>query len=366
MYWDRAQRESNNHIANYRWDTFDADFNHEFAIGERQKLIYGAGYRYIDVFGGESSLDAGFSQEFIPPHRHLQLASAFVQDQITLVDDAFFVIAGSKFEHNDFTGFEVQPTGRLLWTPTTNQSAWLAVSRAVRTPSLAERGLRVTGAPVAPGVFPQVQPNPDFESEELIAYELGYRVQATRALSFDSALFHNDYDKLSVGMTFPPTAPPPPIFVPLQIGNRASGETDGAEVAATWRVLQPWRLYGAYTLLKEHIHSDVQGAFAPELTRETPKQQVYLQSSLDLPHDIDLDVIGRWVDRLPGFVPPGTPDYFALDVRLAWRPTKNLELAFVGQGLLDNHHPEFGTNPFIRTTVTEIERSFYGKLTWRF
>ena len=42
---------------------------------------------------------------------------------------------GSKFEHNDFTGFEYQPTARLLFTPTNKQSVWAAVSRAVHTPA---------------------------------------------------------------------------------------------------------------------------------------------------------------------------------------------------------------------------------------
>lgn len=234
LYWDRVARDSDNQFANYRWDTFDADFSQEFKLGERQKFVYGFGYRYMDVFGGESAHDAGFTQDFIPAHSHLQLASAFGQDQFALVEDKFYLIGGTKFEHNDFTGVEFQPTGRLLWTPTTNQSAWFAVSRAVRTPSLAERDLRLTGAPIAPGVLPQVQPNNNFISEELLAFELGYRAQVTRSVSMDACVFHNEYNNLSVGLPLPPTPRAPPIIVPLFIVNNASGTTDGAELAATW------------------------------------------------------------------------------------------------------------------------------------
>jgi len=65
-----------------------------------------------------STTDGGFAVSFPPsPHRHPQLFSAFVQDQITLVEDTLSLTLGSKFEHNDHTGFEVQPTARFLWTP---------------------------------------------------------------------------------------------------------------------------------------------------------------------------------------------------------------------------------------------------------
>src|SRR5207247_926991 len=105
------------------------------------------------------------------PNDVRNLFSAFVQDEITLVEDKLFFTAGSKFEHNEFTGFEYQPTGRLLWTMDKQHSAWAAVSRAVRTPNFLEDDLRIT-APVAPGSLFQLVPNPGFLSEDLIAYEL--------------------------------------------------------------------------------------------------------------------------------------------------------------------------------------------------
>jgi iron complex outermembrane receptor protein len=365
LYWDHVERHSDNRISNYRWDTFDADFQHEFSPWDRHRIVYGAGYRYLDFFGGQSERDAGLSQEFTHPRHHLQLASAFVQDDVTLIEEKFHLIAGSKFEHNDFTGFEVQPTGRLLWTPTKRQSAWFSVSRAVRTPSLGETDLRITGPPIAPAVLPQVQPNPNFRSEELIAYELGYRAQVTHAFSVDAALFYNVYDRLAVAAPGAPTAPPPPIFQPLVVVNDASGESEGAEIAATWQAMEGLRLYAAYSLIKTHLRTKMPAPLPPETAAQEPQQQVYAQFSLDLPQNIEFDLIGRWVDRLTGFSPV-ISDYFALDARLAWHPRKNLEIAIVGQNLLDNRHPEFGTHLIISTTRTEIERSIYAKLTLRF
>jgi iron complex outermembrane receptor protein len=56
------------------------------------------------------------------------------------------------------------------------------------------------------------------------------------------------------------------------------------------------------------------------------------------------------------------PGYSELDVRVGWRPTPELDLSVVGQNLLHDRHPEFGTS----TTRKEIERGVYGKMAWRY
>ena len=156
-------------------------------------------------------------------------------------------------------------------------------------------------------------------------------------------------------------------------GTRIGG--GGGELSATWKPVNWWRLYGSYSLLKMNLHADEEltpgtqrGAEAAE--GRSPQQQVYLQSSLDLPHDVQFDLMGRYVDRLHGFNASGAPGvanvinaYFSLDARLAWKPTKNVELAIVGQNLLDEHHPEFGTNALVRAPLAELRRGLYGKVT---
>lgn len=180
-----------------RWDTYDLDFQHQFPLGDRQKIVWGLSYRFIEADLGSSGRDNGFNLSF--QDLHLQLGSAFVQEQIELINDKLSLTLGSKFEHNDFTGFEVEPTGRLLWTPSRRQSAWFAVSRAVRTPNVTEDAAlaRSLPSPTVPPVFPRVTPNTNLDSEEVLAYELGYRAQATDKLSVDIALFYNVYDNLS-------------------------------------------------------------------------------------------------------------------------------------------------------------------------
>ncbi len=82
--------------------------------------------------------------DFAPQQQTDSIYSWFVQDQIPLVADHIWLTLGSKFEHNNYTGFELQPNVRLLWTPTAHQSAWVAVTRAVRTPSRLDEDLQLT------------------------------------------------------------------------------------------------------------------------------------------------------------------------------------------------------------------------------
>ena len=388
VYWDHFDREFEAIGGLGRFDTYDVDFQHQFLLGERHKLVYGLGYRFADTSLPDIG-ENGFIVTWLRNDRHTQLFSVFVQDEIALVPDQLQLLLGTKVEHNDFTGWEIQPTGRLLWTPTKRQSLWAAVSRAVRTPNIAEDEIQWNhflpvplGPPNFPAGslgFPQLRGNRDFKSEELLAYELGYRAQATETFSVDIALFYHDYDNLRVSAPQAPTSeglPAGQFALPVQWQNGMEGEVYGVEVGADWRLADWWRLYGAYTYLEMQLHRRAGlPASAEAIEGQSPEQQVYLQSSWDLPRRVEFDLIGRFVDRLSGFntANPNDPtapntigDYFALDARLAWRPRKNLELSLVGQNLLDNHHPESGPTATVRNPLVEIERSVYGKVTWRF
>lgn len=287
------------------------------------------------------------------------------------------MMLGAKFEHNNFTGFEVQPTGRLLWTPTKRQSVWASVSRAVRTPSFTEDDAQFTLPASNPNNRPsaRVVANRGLRPEEVWAFELGYRIQQTDALSVDLALFYNVHDELRINRVNPSLASalPPPLTVASQFDNGMKAETYGAELAVNWRITDWWRIYGSYTFLMMQLHRDAGLAASTEAAeRQDPRHQVYLQSSWNLPGNVEFDLIGRYVDQLSGFNPTGIPgvsdkvkSYVSLDARLGWRPTKNLELAIVGQNLLDNHHPELGTNPFIRSPLVETRRGVFATVEFK-
>lgn len=370
-YWDRFNLDGDSNYRDVKWNTYDVDFQHQFPLGERQRVVWGLGYRFIDATLENSKPDNSFSLDWLDNHPDSQLFSGFVQDQVEITPDRLSLIVGTKLEHNDYTAWEVQPSARLLWTPTERQSVWASVSRAVRTPSFTEDNAQLTllnaGSPSSPPTLRLVA-NRAMEAEEVWAYELGYRVQPVDTLSVDTALFYDVHDNLRVtrvnsGLNVTNQGVP---LTALQFDNGLEGDVYGAEVAATWRAMDWWRLYAAYSYVKMDLNGNAAEG-------KDPNHQVYLQSTWDLPANVEFDLIGRFVAELSGFNPGGVPgfsdtvnNYFALDARVAWHPKDNLTLEIVGQNLLDNRHQEFGTNPFVLSAPVEIERSVYAKVTWAF
>jgi iron complex outermembrane receptor protein len=274
--------------------------------------------------------------------------------------------AGCKLEHNDFTGFECQPSLRLLWMLDKKSSAWGSISRAVRTPDVFEFYAHYLGAPIEPGlpIFPVQNPNTNLISETLLAYELGYRVQATDRFSWDLALFYNQYDSIVTTSAALPGAMIPPIFIPSYWNNEGAGDSYGLEWSYQWQVADRWKLRGYYALLEMQLHA------APGATLTlagqpgtSPQNQVSLMSSWDLGSNVECDLMARYVDAL---VVSQVPEYIDMDLRLAWRPRKHLELEVVGQNLLSNHVLQFNDQLPSIDLPTEIPRGVYGKVTWQF
>ena len=132
FYYDRNKRNIPQLFGDTT-DTIDLDLLHRFQWGSRHETVWGGGFRFID-----ERITGSDTLSFNPAERNERLYSAFLQDDITVVQDRLHLIIGSKFEHNVYTGFELQPSGRLIWTPNEQISLWSAVSRAVHTPSRGE------------------------------------------------------------------------------------------------------------------------------------------------------------------------------------------------------------------------------------
>jgi iron complex outermembrane receptor protein len=349
-------------------DTYDLNFQHHFQLGERNNVVWGLGYRFTHEVDEDLSV-----VRFSPPVLDQNLYSGFVQDEIKLHEKLFLTL-GAKLEHNDFTGFELEPSARLQLNVTDKQMFWAAASRAVRTPSRYDEDLEVvTGLvnPPHPYQFPTafLEGSPNFVSETVIAYELGYRAQLGAKASASISTFYNDYHDLRSVSATPTNAtytfPYPDIFQ-----NNLEGDTYGFEASANYQILDGWRLHGGYDLLKEDIHVkpgsvDVDGAL-----NETadPQQQFSLRSSVDLLRNVELDTMFRWVDKLTmdssptgGPIAGTVPSYCEMDARLGWRVNKHLELSLVGQNLLHSHHVEYG---FPNSSKEAIERSVYGKISY--
>jgi iron complex outermembrane receptor protein len=283
--------------------------------------------------------------QFLPDNRTHQLFSAFLQDEIQLVPDRLRLTLGLRCEHNDSTGFEFQPNTRLLWTINKQQSVWAAASRAVRTPTRLEEDLQI----VTPGV--SFVGNRDFGAESVIAYELGYRIQPAHWLALDIATFYNNYDDLR-SIEFTGTS--------FTSGNKLNAQTYGVEVGATMKAAEWWTIRVAYTHLNVQLQTDPGSTdtMSVAASGNDPQNQVYLRSSMNITRNVDLDCAVRYVGELSSQHVPG---YVAADVRLAWRPNEHLELAVVGQNLLDSRHPEFGAS----TSRHELQRGGYAMLTYK-
>src|SRR5258707_7616409 len=201
--------------------------------------------------------------------------------------------------------------------------------------------------------------SPQFNSEDLLAYEFGYRMQATSNLSLDIATFYNRYSNLRTaepGTPFVEGSPAPTdIVVPFVAGNKMSGGTYGLELFADWKVVPKWRLAGSYSYLQMDIHknSDSQDPTADTPNGSSPRHQWYLRSSIDLPKHFDQDTTLRFVDHLSSLNLPG---YYSLDAHLGWKPVTNLELSIGGPKLLGKPHPAVFSGVFY-TASTAGKRS---------
>jgi iron complex outermembrane recepter protein len=338
--------------------TFDVEFQYRFPLTDRQKITCGADFRNVESYysGGDQ-----YTTWFPYPYLTTNYTSQFIQDEIAVVDDRVVFTLGCKLEQNPYTGLEYQPSARLLWAPDQRHSTWGAISRAVRTPARNEEQFAgVLDTPIAPGVYPLMFGNTAMQSEALMAYEIGYREQTTEQFSWDIAMYYSVYENLLGGVFDPRPIPPLPFpVVPLMFTNGPSGDVYGVELAGNYSVSERWRLYVQYTLLEAHIVSSPTVVVAQSTD---PHNQVYLRSAWDLREDWEFDLMARYVDSL---VEIGVPAYITMDLRLAWRPRKHLELAVVGQNLLQAYHQEFATIVASPELSTDVPRGVYGTLTWR-
>lgn len=363
-YYDRTHREDQTSLAN-TVDTLDITLENKFVVADAQEIIWGVGYRLIGNRLGRTNpaaliLDEDFSQ---------QTFSAFAQNEWTAIRDVLTLTAGLKIEHNDMTGMEFQPSVRGTFKPTENQTVWAAISRAVRIPSQLE-GLEMISFALEgnlPGTRHQAIPlysvgDDSVVSEVLWAYELGYRLQWGRRVSFDLAMFFHDYsDMPSISDTgeLVLDGPFPRIEIPWT--NKLSAWNYGAELAVTFLATDSLRFTGSYSFLESDVRAeDGGGPLITELyEKSAPRHQAALRASYAAGRKFELNGQLRYVGsntRIPSFV--------TADLRLAYHANEHVELSLVGRNLLDDRHPERGYEP--ATIVSEVPRSIYCKILLRF
>ncbi len=337
---------------------YDADLQYNFAPWNVHEFVTGTGFRYSrDNKTGNNNV------AFSPKRSHNKLYNAFVQDKITLVPERWYVTLGAKFEHNDFSGSELQPNIRLQWHASDNQILWSAVSRAVRTPTPLESDLTRTLATV-PNVRAAFVPNDNFKPEELMAYELGYRNQLSSAISLDLSAFYNDYEHLATyGIQTPELVvngiDPPHVLLPVMFANDMKGTSDGVEATLNWTANQNLKIALNYSFL--HMSLTAIDPTQEGGEKLYPQHQGGIKVFWNMSAGWTLDTLVSYVDHLPA----GDVDaYTRLDINLSKQLTSAIRCNLVGQNLLEKTHREFATLDDLN--AGEIERSVFAKITWAF
>jgi iron complex outermembrane receptor protein len=366
VYFDRTNRGDSTYALGL--NTFDIDLQHHIALGTRQDLVWGLGYRV-------SSDDTAPTLRivFTPNDRLTRLFSSFAQDEIAVSPNRLKLSLSARVEHNSYTGFDFQPSVRMVWTPDSKNMIWSAVSGADRTPARSDTNIRVNyAAEPGPGGLPilvSLFGDPTFKNERLTAFEVGYRNSWTRRFSVDSTVFYNRYrdlDSVEPGAPSVETNPAPVhLLVPSYFSNGLHGETHGVEFFANWTPLRFWTLSPGYAFLSMHLHpfagsQDFTDAAGTE--GGTPDHQAQLRSSIRLPHNLQWNASAYFVNRLPAV---SIPSYSRIDTNLIWHVGERVSLSAVGQNLLKSRHSEYA-GPSATEQTDLVRRAAYAKIAWSF
>jgi iron complex outermembrane receptor protein len=345
-------------------DTADVQLEHRFAVGERHDWQWGLGYRTTS-----DSLVLDESTFVSPKSRTESLYTAFLQDDITLVPKLLQLTLGAKLERHDYTGLEVQPSVRMLWTPAEGRTLWAGASRAVSTPPRFYRDGRISTSAFQPPASPVVEvaivPNSDLPSQKLDAYEVGLRVEPLQSVSVELATFYNLYERMYVPIQgvpiFEPT-PVPHILVPLQWQAVGDYTSYGAELVVNYRPIDQWRLTGTYSWL--HLR----GLPFKSFDNSSPAHQVGLQSFTTLTPKLELNTSLKWVSAVDSVLGDASttrvPAYVRLDAGLVFHASASTEVGLWGQNLTDAEHGEI--NSLDASGVTEVPRSVLFRVIKRF
>jgi iron complex outermembrane receptor protein len=347
-----------------RRTTFDVDFQQHIDSG-RHDLVWGAGFRLMSDDIMNTTMTS-----FMPTKRTDDVFSAFVQDDLAFNGGRLRLTLGSKFEHNNYSGFEFQPNLRLFRRVNDRHAFWAAVSRAVHSPPRAfhDAVAFITAFPdptTSATTVVSFEGSRDYDAEDLLAFELGYRLVGSADVSVDVALFHNEYDNLTsieAGIPRLETSPVPFVVLPQIFDNLTEGDSNGVELEAKWRPFQRWKLCLGYTWLDLDLTAKPASTDLNTSVEDgdSPEHQLQLRSFWDVGEDWTIDVSTYYVDDIPTV---GIDDYTRVDLHVGWDPNPSLGVDFAVQNLLDPEHAEF--SDFLIAPVL-IERTATVRVRWRF
>lgn len=355
-YYNQLERDVV--LAHEKADSYDLEVQQSLKVGRYQVLTAGVGYRLVNTKVVKPNISELPNDSFIPSTRNYDITNLYLQDEIELIPSKVKATLGTKFEYRNYTGLQVQPGIRLSYLPTEKQLLWASIAKAVRTPSQVERDVNFPyQAQQGEGGLTNLlafQGNHDIDSENLIAYEVGYRSSPVRNFTFDISTFINSYSGVidvaqQDAIATQADDGVPFVYVPLQFQNKERKQIFGTEVSGNWEVLSWWRLSGWYSYLDADI---IDGS-----NQTNPYHQIMFRSLMTVLDDFEIDPTYRYVDSLRE---SNTPAYSEVDFRLGYRYSKDLVLSLIGKNLLDPSHREFAPEE-LRRPITQNERAIFIK-----
>jgi iron complex outermembrane receptor protein len=337
-------------------------------IGEVNDIVWGVGFRSVS-----DSHTAGYGKTYLPLSQADNLFSVFAQDQIRISESVSLTL-GTKLEHQPYAGFQLEPSARVVWTPTDRQTVWASASQAIKEVSREEASLQIEPYtfPLPTGGFGVAQYNgdPDPKAERVRDFEIGYRTQPVKQFSIDVTAFAGFYHNLQTlepGEPYFTTDPGPPhLVLPSTFENSASAHTYGAEIFANWNATPRWRLSTGYSAIHLNVILDPgsQDTNQPERADNTPENQVQVRSQVNLTPNLEWDSAAYYVGHLRDGGNGPVPAYTRVDTRFGWRIGRSIELSLAGQNLLTPRHAEF--HDAYEVNYTLAARTVLGKITLRF
>jgi iron complex outermembrane receptor protein len=356
-YFDRTNR-TRGFLGDTR-DTVDFDFVDRLKAGNSNLFSVGAGLRWIPF----NVIPTVAGEGLVPPTGVDHIYTGFLQDEIHLGRTVNLTV-GAKLQQNNYSGLDVLPSGRLLWSPNDKQSLWGGVTRSVTTPSDLEENFLLQAE--SPTLVVQLIGNHHFKSEDVLGYELGYRGTVNKHLYFDISGFWNQYSQLQ---SFGPeviSQSGSTTYVTIQYTNQISGSASGFEFAPQVAIGSFWRLNLAYSFLNSDFQAAGQTSNVSSTgsvgtyDKSSPKDQVVLQSRFDLPWKFQFDQTYRFISALPA---QKVPAYQTADLHLLRPLGNNFLVEAVGQNLFQSHHYEWGTGDLSQPPVG-IDRAGYIRLSF--
>lgn len=300
----------------------------------------------------ESRISTAGTQAFSfdPAEATYGIFNVYLQDEWTISRDRLALELGTRIETFTRAGTAIEPTARLMWTPTPGTGYWFSVSRAVRTPAHTDFAVRLPVALPGIPVSLLLLGNENFRPELLKAFEVGGRFEVNRRLGFDVSLFRHWYSFLST-YRLPFVPDPAQMAAALSIGaalqpipamtsNGMDGLNQGAEVSARLEIQPSWQISGSYSSLfsATSFTGDSNPANSFVLPYFTPKHQWQIRSAKDFGRTWSTDVVLRRTGEFPNHALAG---FTQIDCRMAKRFGEAFEFSISGTNLLRPYQQEF-------------------------